>query len=131
MVADAHVHDSPLSANGVNIGGGFFTVTPTQQVTISAYWDNFNCPSQAQFAWCVEPVGVAYIPTANVMVLSEAQCEIGCNQTRNALVGFDPAESGYGSPLDLNCQPGVPYFPGAGSDYFVLCWNETGGWALL
>lgn len=115
----------------VDLGDGFFATTTVQQVSASTYWDNFNCPSQAQFGWCVDPIGVAYLPSARMAVLSEGHCPFFCNTTRNALVEYYPVNGTFSSPLDLGCFPYAPYFPGTGNEYFVPCYNENGSTSIL
>jgi hypothetical protein len=115
------------AGSGIDLGHGLFTVTPVQQVSATPYWDNFNCPSQAQFRWCVDPVGVSYIAPATSMVLTEDRCSISCNGSRNALVEYYPDNGTFGSPLLLSCSPLNPYFPGVGDDYYVPCYNDSSG----
>ena len=116
---------------GVDLGDGLFTLTPVQQVSATPYWYNFNCASQARFAWCVDPVGVTYIGPAGRLIVSEQQCTVYCNGTHNELVEFNLANSSYGTPLLVNCYPYTPYFPGYGNEYFVPCWNEGQNWSSL
>jgi len=116
----------------VNIADGLYTMTTEQTANGTPFWYNFNCPSQAQFGWCVDPVAVAYIPPANLVVISEAHCPLpGCNATHNSLIEFNPATQAYGSPLMLNCMPETPYYPGTGNEYLVPCWNYSQGWSSV
>jgi hypothetical protein len=116
----------------VNIADGLYTMTTYQTVNGTPFWDNFNCPTQAQFGWCVAAVALAYIPSANLVVFSEARCPgPGCNGTRNSLIEFNPATQSYGSPLFLNCMPETPYYPGTGNVYLVPCGNYTQGWSSV
>ncbi|MCI4352707.1 MAG: hypothetical protein L3K14_04885 [Thermoplasmata archaeon] len=121
------------SSSGFDLGHGFVTVSPIQQVTLTSYWDNFNCPSPNPLRACVVPVGVEYIPPAGIMVLSEAQgiCPFACSNTHNALVEIDPVRHLYGQPLPLDCYPRNPFFPGVGNDYFVPCFPSTGPTSIL
>jgi hypothetical protein len=119
-------------SGAVNLGDGLYTMSSVQQVNGSAYWDNFNCPSQTQFGWCVDALGLAYIAPAGLVVLSEANCPMpGCNGTRNSLVNFDPLANTFGIPLTVGCTPFTPYYPGTGNDYFVPCGNFTQGWSSI
>jgi hypothetical protein len=130
---------SPFSANssphvthsgGLDVGDGLFALSPVQRVTASAYWDNFYCPHP----WpegCTNAVGAAYVPSGNLMVISEGRCNVYCNTTENAVVEFDADTGKYGFPLALNCYPSVPYYPGSGSDYFVPCGNYNQNWASI
>jgi len=114
----------------VNIADGLYTMTTEQTVNGTPFWDNFNCPTQAQFGWCVDPVAVAYIPPANLAILSEAHCPLpGCNGTHNSLVEFNPVTRSYGSQLLLNCMPETPYYPGTGDEYLVPCLNFSQSWS--
>jgi hypothetical protein len=118
-------------SGGSNMGNGFYTLTSEQTVTATGYWDNFNCPSQAQFRWCVDPVGVSYISPANVVVISEENCRPapGCNGTQNALGELLGTNSSLSAPiLPLGCFPAVPYYPGAGALYYVPCTNGSFAW---
>ena len=119
---------------GSNIGDGFYTLTSVQKVTGAAYLDNFNCPSQAQFRWCVDAIGVAYIPSSNVVIISEERCppNLGCNGSRNALAEVLGSNTSLIAPLlMLGCIPGVPFYPGFGDDYYVPCTNESYGWQTI
>jgi hypothetical protein len=113
------------------VGDGLYTLTSQQTVTAVPYWDNFNCPSQAQFRWCVDAVGLTYVSPANLLVFSEGNCGYGCGGTRNSLVQYYPANGTFGAPLGLNCFPGTPYFPGAGDDLFVPCENYNQSWGSV
>jgi hypothetical protein len=116
----------------VNIADGLYTRTTEQTANGTPYWYNFNCPNQAQFGWCVDPIAVAYIPPANLVIVSEARCPLpGCNDTHNSLIEFNPATQSYGSPLMLNCMPETAYYPGAGSEYLVPCLNYIQGWSSV
>jgi hypothetical protein len=121
------------ATGGTNLGNGLYTVTPVQQVQATPYWDNFNCPSQAQFGWCVDASGVAYIPPANLVVLSEVNCRPspGCNGTHDSLVDLNPSALSYGPPVMLNCTPWTAYYPGTGSEFFVPCSNSSQGWSSV
>jgi hypothetical protein len=113
----------------VNIADGLYTKTTELTVNGTPFWTNFNCPSQVQFGWCVDPVAVAYIPTTNLVVISEAHCPLpGCNGTHDSLVEYDPVTQSYSSPLLLNCWPETPYYPGTGDEYLVPCWNYSQNW---
>jgi hypothetical protein len=119
------------ATGATNIGDGLYTLTSVQQVNATPYWDNFNCPSQAQFRWCVDAVGLTYVSPANLVVFTEGACGYGCGGARNSVVQYYAANGTYGTPLGLNCFPGVPYFPGVGEDLFIPCSNYNQSWSSV
>jgi DNA-binding beta-propeller fold protein YncE len=100
------------------LGSGLATVSGVQNVTGTSSWISY-CPSP--LSACMVPVGLAYIPAENVMVLTEMRAiPVGSGGT-NAVVEFDPSTLAVSPPLSLNCSPEVPFYPGHGADVFVPC----------
>ncbi len=130
LVSPPHLIGGGHAIDGTNAGDGLYTLTPVQQVSASAHWDNFYCPHPWPNA-CTNALGVVFIPSGNLMIISEGQCGVNCNSTRNALVEYNVVTGEYGPPLGLNCYPGSPFYPGEGTDYFVPCGNYVQNWASI
>ncbi len=112
----------PVGTSGAwGFGGGLVTISHVQNVTATPYWDTY-CPSPYPFEPCADPEAVAYLPAANVVVLTEVETSMGGT---NALLEFNPGSLERSSPLSLACSPLLPFYDGRGVDLFVPCVNST------
>ncbi len=112
-------------AGGGGVGGGPVGFSDVQSVGAVAYWDTF-CPSTSPGTGCVVPGGLAYDPTANLVVLAEEQVPGSPVPTGpDALQEFDPTTLGETPAVDIGCLPMVPFYPGTGGDVFVPCQNGS------
>lgn len=102
---------------GQDLMGGLYTVTETQTVSGSTYWVSF-CPHW----YCIEPVGVTYVPSTGIIVLTEANYSFPGSHLVNAFQLVDPFTQSIGPTENLPCIPGVPYYPGIGTDVYIACW---------
>ena len=107
--------------------GGMIRYTPVQTVGGVAYWASF-CPTSEP---CMKPEGVAYVPQANAVVLTEVNSTFGPGPNgTNAVMEFNPVTFRASGPLDLFCTPGIPFYPGSGPRVYIPCFTE-GDWKLV
>jgi hypothetical protein len=104
------------------VGDGLAAEMYSQNVSGTAYWEPY-CESPNSTSYCVDPVGVAYIPSLNVMTVTESEAVFGMGQ--NAIMQFNPVTLQGAPLLPLPCSPGAPFYPGSGPDYYVPCVNAT------
>lgn len=108
-----------------DIGDGLLSLSHDQNVTATPYWETY-CGSSNPWDSCTIPVGVAYVPALNTMMLTEARNDIGGTvQGADAVVGFSPDTLRVFFSLPLGCLPGLPFYPGNGADVLVPCGNLT------
>jgi hypothetical protein len=109
---------TPTSTNW-QLGSGFVTMSALQQVGIGAQWETY-CSK----GYCMDPVGVAYVPSAKLLLLTElGGADFGGGQ--NAFLAFDPATLLGTQAVPLNCTPWVPFYPGVSANVLVPCYNAT------
>lgn len=128
----APVYDPPSGGTSaralspLNLGNGFLTLSKVQSVSGSAYFDTF-CANQEPFAACTSPVAVIDFPPTGDMILTQEGWTPShyLDSSKNAIVEFDPATLENVSYLHLNCNPGAPFYPGAGVTVWIPCYNGT------
>ena len=104
------------------VGSGLVTMGAHQTVSGEAYWDTF-CP--AGQGYCMDPAGLTYIPSAQLVLVTE-QTSYGPNPGGvNAFLEFSTLTLGLTAPVRLGCMPYVPFYPGTGVEVYVPCWNNT------
>ena len=104
------------------VGSGLVTMGAHQTVSGQAYWDTFCPVSQG---YCMNPSGLTYIPSAQLVLVTE-QTSYGPNPGGvNAFLEFSTLTLGLTAPVPLGCRPYVPFYPGTGVDVYVPCWNNT------
>ncbi len=115
---------SPRSSSGILGAGsapGLVGYSTVQTVSGTPYFDTF-CP----YSVCVDPVGVTSIGTSGPVVLTEYNSTgPGPPSGPNAVVEFSPTTLVQTERLNLSCEPGIPYYPGTGYEFFVPCGNAT------
>ncbi len=100
------------------VGDGLVTVEMSQNVSGTPYWQEDCVPPQSA-SFCSDPEGVAYIPSLNLVALTEQTG--GITGGTNAFTMFDPSTLA-AAPLHLlGCAPEVPFYPGTGSDFYIPC----------
>jgi len=104
-----------------SVGSGLTTMSALQQVSAQAYWSTYCPPAKGA---CMIPVGVAYVPSAERVLLTELN-DTSIGGGMNAFLEFDPGTLLSTAPTPLNCTPGIPFYPGVGIEVLVPCWNAT------
>lgn len=105
-------------------GGGLVTVSGIQNVTGAAYWETY-CPSPYVQESCAVPLGVAYVPDSNAVILTETQAYPTGSGGSDAIVEFNPVTLEALAPILLPCAPEVPFYSGNGPYVLVPCLNST------
>lgn len=105
-----------------NVADGLSTAMYSQNVSGSPYWEPY-CESPNPTSYCAYPIGVAYDPGANIMLLTEGVAAPTGGQ--DAIMEFNPVTLQAAPLLPLNCYPEVPFYPGSGPDFYVPCLNLT------
>ncbi len=120
---------SPAGSGGV--GGGLVGLSDEQSVGAVAYWDTF-CPSTSPGSGCVVPEGLAYVPGANLIVLTEEHVPGSVVPTGpDAVQEFNPTTFQESPAVDVGCLPLVPFYPGSGGDVFIPCQNGSANSILV
>ena len=90
-----------------------------QSVSGSA-WSITYCPSSQV---CVDPIGVTYLPAANLVVLTTGQEGSAGGGVPGAerIIEINAPALTIHAELTLACIPGFPFYPGAGIDVFIPC----------
>jgi hypothetical protein len=124
---EGNVSASPVpTSTDWELGGGLVTLSTVQDVSATPYWETY-CGSPYPQNSCTVPVGVAYVPASNLMVLSEMHTDVGgFSGGTDAIMEFNP-DTLQSSPLVrlAGCAPEIPFYPGSGADVFVPCLNAT------
>ena len=115
----------PTPTSGyLDLGAGLLTLSQDQNVTGTSDWESY-CASEGPGAYCTDPVGVAYVPSLDRLVLTENRAEGpgGPNGT-DAIEELDPATLAVDSIAQPGCAPGIPFYPGTGVQVFVPCFDS-------
>ena len=120
------VPSSPPTTTGTawDFGGGLATMSDVQNVTGERSWVQYCASAEAE-AHCGIAEGIVYVPSLDLMVLTEVQDNAAGCGCSNVVEEFNPDTLGVVHVLPLTCYPEDPFYPGRGVTVYVPCLNAT------